>query len=408
MPGPTREIVAAWDAEDPLAPFRDRFAIPDENLLYLDGNSLGRPPAATAEFLSRVITEEWGTGLVRSWSSWIDWNRRLGDMLAAHLLGAAEGEVTLSDSTSVNLYKLASAVVSDAPGRILFDAGDFPTDRYIVAGLAEERGLTAQAIRPAELETALGDDVSLVVLSLVDYRTGELLDMARVNAVAREAGARVLWDLSHAVGVVPLDLAGTGAELAVGCTYKHLNAGPGAPAFLYLHRRLQPVLRQPIHGWFGQRDQFVMGPDYDPVDGIERFVVGTPPILSLAAVEPALDVCVDAGIERIRHKSVRQCELIISLADAWLPRYGISVTSPRASDRRGGHVCLRGADTWRLCQALTEDGVICDFRAPDFLRLAPAPLYTRYTDVWDAMDRLRTILAEGRHEHFPTELSRVT
>jgi kynureninase len=411
----TRETVAAWDVEDPLAPFRGRFTIADESLLYLDGNSLGRPPSATPEFLAEVITEQWGSGLVRSWSSWIDWARRLGDVLGTRLLGAAEGEVVLSDSTSVNLYKLAAAALTawaeenpGITGTILFETNDFPTDRYVVQGLAAERGLTARGIDVAELEAALGEDVALVVLSLVNYRTAELLDMASVNAMAREAGTRVLWDLSHAVGAVPVQLATAGAELAVGCTYKHLNAGPGAPAFLYVRQELAPELRQPVWGWFGQRDQFGMGPDYDPVAGIERFLVGTPPVLSLAAVQPALEVCTDAGIDEIRRKSIRQCELIIELADRWLSEYEIAVASPRSADRRGGHICLRGPSAWQLCQALAQAGVICDFRAPDFLRLAPAPLYTRFVDVWDAMDQVRTILADGRHERFPAKLSRVT
>ncbi|WP_027942691.1 kynureninase [Amycolatopsis taiwanensis] len=411
MPNLTRESVAAWDANDPLAPFRGRFAIADEKLLYLDGNSLGRLPAATPDFLAKVVTEEWGAGLVRSWSSWVDLAGRLGDLLGTRLLGAAEGEVVLSDSTTVNLYKLASAALAASDSRrrtILYDATDFPTDRYVVQGLVAERGLTARSVDPSELPGALGDDVALVVLSLVNYRTAELHDMARVNTMAREAGARVLWDLSHAAGAVDVQLAASGAELAVGCTYKHLNAGPGAPAFLYVRRDLQSALRQPIWGWFGQQDQFAMGPDYDPVDGIERFLVGTPPILSLAAVQPALEICADAGIDGIRRKSVRQCELIIELADRWLAPYGISVASPRDQERRGGHVSLRGPETWQLSQALVEAGVICDFRTPDVLRVAPAPLYTRFTDVFDAMERLRTILEQGDHLRFPAERGRVT
>jgi kynureninase len=411
MPDLTREALADWDKRDPLASFRSKFVIADESVLYLDGNSLGRLPSATPDFVAKVLRQEWGAGLVRSWSSWIDWTARLGDLLGTRLLGAAEGEVVLSDSTSVNLYKLASAALSASePGRrtVLYDVTDFPTDRYVVQGLAAERGLSARGVEPSELENALGADVALVVLSLVNYRTAALLDMPRVTAMARTAGARVLWDLSHAAGVVDVQLAASGAELAVGCTYKHLNAGPGAPAFLYVRRDLQPVLRQPIWGWFGQRDQFAMGPGYDPAESIERFLVGTPPILSLAAVEPALETCVDAGIAEIRRKSVRQGELIIELADRWLGSHGLSVASPREAERRGGHVCLRGPGTWQLCQALAEAGVITDFRAPDFLRLAPAPLYTRFVDVFDAMDRLRTILDQGAHLRFPAELSRVT
>ncbi|ONI81708.1 kynureninase [Actinosynnema sp. ALI-1.44] len=409
----TRRMAEELDAADPLARLRDRFVIDDPGLVYLDGNSLGRLPAATADFLDAVVRDQWGTGLVRTWHTWIDWASRLGDRLAEHVLGARPGEVVLSDSTSVNLYKLAAAVLAGSPERrtIVLDAEDFPTDRYIVQGLAAERGLSVRALPSDvdagldldELSAALDDDVALVVLSHASYRSGALNDMAAVNALARRAGAVVLWDLSHSAGVFPVQLHASGADLAVGCTYKYLNGGPGAPAFLYVRKELRSTLRQPIWGWFGQRDQFRMGTDYHPVDGIERFLVGTPPVLSLAAVDPALAVVEEAGVARIRDKGKRLGEFVIDLAPT-----GMRVASPLDSDRRGGHVTLEHPDAWRICQALGHVGVICDYREPNRLRIGPSPLYTRFVDVWDAMDRLRDLLASRAYEQWGDAPGRVT
>jgi kynureninase len=414
-----RRLAEALDAADPLAGFRDRFVVDDPDLLYLDGNSLGRLPAATPDAVAAAVREQWGGGLVGSWHSWIDWGTRLGDRLAAHVLGARPGEVVVADSTSVNLYKLAAAALDAAPGRgtVVVDAEDFPTDRYVVQGLADQRGLAVREVRsdiddglsPDALRAALGTDVGLVVLSAVSYRSGALLDLAAVEALAAGVGARVLWDVSHAAGVVPLDLAGSGASLAVGCTYKYLNGGPGAPAFLYVRQDLQAALRQPIWGWFGQRDQVRLGPAYDPVDGVGRFCVGTPPVLSLAALGPALDLAEEAGLPRLREKSVRQGELVVELAERWLVPLGFRLASPRAASRRGGHVTLEHPDAWRICQALAAGaGVVADHRVPDRLRLGPSPLYTRYVDVWDALERIRDLVAAGGHERFPREPSRVT
>jgi kynureninase len=416
-PGPSRADALAWDEADPLASFRDRFCLGDDDLIYLDGNSLGRPPRAARDRIEEVVTAGWAGQLARAWPSWIDWNQRLGNILAAHVLGGAEGEVVLSDSTSVNLYKLAGAAISDAPGRtvLVYDGADFPTNRYIMQGLAAARGLQTRELLPdtgsdplGRLAAALGDDVALVTLSLVNFCSGARLDMAQVNELARQSGTRVLWDLSHAAGVVPVRLAADQAELAVGCTYKYLNGGPGAPAFLYVRNDLQARLRQPIWGWFGQREQFVMAPGHDPVDGIDRFQVGTPPILSLAAAEAGLELCAEAGLEEIRRKSVDLCELMIALADRWLASRGLIVASPREAVHRGGHVALRGPDTWPLCQALAAAGVVGDFRPPDVLRLAPTPLDTRFVDVWDAMDRIRVILDQGDYRRLPRTPARVT
>ncbi len=417
--GIPRTVAEELDAADPLAEFRKRFVISDPELIYLDGNSLGRLPADTPDLLRAVVEEGWGGGLVRSWERWIDWGARLGDRLAEHVLGARPGEVVVSDSTSVNLYKLAGAALGAAPGRgtVLIDAEDFPTNRYVMQGLADQRGLRLRRL-PSDLDggldldvlrSALDEDVALVVLSLVSYRSGALMDMARVNELARSVGTRVLWDLSHAAGAVPVDLAADGADLAVGCTYKYLNGGPGSPAYLYVRRALQSRLRQPVWGWFGQREQFRMGPDYDPVPGIERFLVSTPPLLSLAAIEPALALVEEAGVARIRAKGLRLGRLADDLADAWLTPLGFRAASPRPPERRGAHLSLRHPDAWRICRALAADAkVVCDYRVPDRLRIGPSPLYTRFTEVWDALSRIREVAAEGTYVSRPADLARVT
>jgi len=414
----TRAAAGALDAADPLAAFRSRFAGVADDLLYLDGNSLGRLPADTPAAVARVVEQEWGRGLVGSWSGWVEQSRRIGDVLAAGVLGARPGEVLVSDTTSVDLYKLLVAGVDARPGRdvLVCCADDFPTDRYIVAGVAEQRGMTVREV-PAHIDTGLDTDVlaaaldervSVVVLSQVAYRSGALVDIAEVTALARAAGALVLWDLSHSAGAVPADLTAAGADLAVGCTYKYLNGGPGAPAFLYVRRELQAQLRQPIWGWFGNRDQFAMGTAYDPADSVDRFAVGTPPVLAMAAVEVGARLSAEAGIERLAAKGQALTELVIALADEWLTGYGVTVASPRAAARRGSHVSLAHPQAWQLTQALIDRGVVPDFRTPDRLRLGPAPLYTRFVDVWDALDRLRALLADGAHEAYPTERARVT
>ncbi len=416
----TRVGAERLDAVDVLAGYRDRFVIADEGTIYLDGNSLGRLPRETPGFLDSVVSEGWGRRLVGSWQEWIEWSAALGDRLASAVLGAKPGEVVLSDSTSVNLYKLATAALDDAePSRrtIVVDAEDFPTNRYIVQGLAHARGLNVRAMRTDldegatinDLTAALDEDVALVVLSMVSYRCGALLDLAAVNEAARARGTRVLWDLSHAVGAVPVNLAASGTKLAVGCTYKYLNAGPGAPAFLYVRRDVQPSLRQPIWGWFGQRDQFGMGAEYEPVEQVGRFLVSTPPVLSMAPLGPALTVIEEAGIERLRTKGMRLCEFTVDLTQRWLEPYGFRLASPASADRRGAHVALEHPDAWRICQALaTKAQVVCDFRVPQRIRLTPAPLYTRFVDVWDAIDRLRHVMSSRQYQDFPTGRRRIT
>ena len=418
----SRAAAAALDDADPLAPSRARFAGTDDDgpgrLVYLDGNSLGRMPLDTPAALTRAVEDEWARGLVGSWSGWVEHATRIGDALAAGVLGARPGEVLVADTTSVDLYKLVVAAADARPGRdvLVCCADDFPTDRYVVAGIAEQRGMTVREV-PAHIDEgldtavlagALDERVAVVVLSQVAYRSGALVDVATVTALARAAGALVVWDLSHAAGAVVADLHAAGADLAVGCTYKYLNGGPGAPAFLYVRRELQDQLRQPIWGWFGQRDQFEMGPAYDPVPGIERFAVGTPPVLAMAAVEVGVGLVAEAGIERVQAKGRALTDLMVALADEWLTGYGVALASPRDAARRGAHVSLAHPQAWQLTQALVDRGVVPDFRTPDRLRLGPAPLYTRFVDVWDGMDRLRDVLATGAHESYPAERSRVT
>jgi kynureninase len=402
-PDLTRAAAEALDAADPLAPFRERFAIADERLLYLDGNSLGRMPLATRDRVA-ALAAEWGERLVTGWHDWIDAPRRAGDVLAG-LIGARGGEVLVCDSTTVNLYKLCSAALDErGHGTLVTDRDNFPTDRYVLEGLAAQRGCALEILdAPGVVPDAL------IVLSHVDYRSGALADMRAVTAEARAAGSTMIWDLCHSAGAVQVDLRAARAELAVGCTYKYLNAGPGAPAFLYVADELQERLRSPIWGWFGQRDQFAMERDYDPVDGIERFLAGTPTILAVAAVEEGAQLTHEAGIGAVRTKSIAQTELAIALHDAWLAPLGFELGSPREAERRGSHLALRHELAWPICRALIERAdVIPDFRGPDTIRLGIAPLYTRYVDVWDALDRLRGLVERGEHREVDAARGRVT
>lgn len=402
-----RAQAEARDASDALAPFRDEFAIVEDGTIYLDGNSLGRLPYATLGRIEQVVAGGWGTGLVRSWDDWVDLPTRVGDLLGASLLGARPGEVAIADSTSVNLYKLADAALDAHPhGRVIVtDDQNFPTDRYVLQGLAAQRGLELRAFASdpvhgpdgdslgAALRTThpAGADIALVCLSHVGYKSGAIADMATLTWLAHEVGAPVLWDLCHSVGAVPIDLTGSGADLAVGCTYKYLNAGPGAPAFAYVRSEVQPFVRQPIWGWFAQEDQFEMGPEYRPVTGIRQQVVGTPPVLGVVAVEEGVGILARAGMDALRAKSVALTEFAVELHDEWLAPVGFTLASPRDPDRRGSHVSLAHPEARKLCQALIEQGVVPDFRTPDVVRLGLAPLYTRFVDVWDGMDRLRAL-----------------
>jgi kynureninase len=415
---PDRSYAQELDAADPLAGFRDRFAWPDERLIYLDGNSLGPLPLATRARIDEVVAQDWGAGLVRSWDRWIDLPRLAGEALG-QLIGAAPGQVIVCDSTTINLYKLACAALDARPGRtvIVTDDDNFPTDRYVLAGIAAQRGCELRMIRtdmdqgisPSAVRGAVDEHTALVSLSHVAYRSGALADMAAITEAVHEAGALALWDLCHSVGAVPADLDACGADLAVGCTYKYVNAGPGAPAFLYVRADLQDRLSQPIWGWFGQRDQFAMGPQYQPAPGIDAFLTGTPQIIGTVAVEEGARLLGEAGIGRLRAKGVALTGYLISLADEWLARYGFAVASPRDSARRGSHVCLRHPEAWRICQALIQAGVIGDYRTPDRLRLGPAPVITAFADVWDALDTLRRLAADpGSYADLRAEPARMT
>ena len=400
----TRAGAEHLDAADLLAPFRDRFVIDDPSVIYMDGNSLGRLPIATERRLARLIHEEWGGELIRAWDHWLTLPSDVGDRLGAALLGAAPGQVVVSDSTTVNLYKCAVAALDARPDRrvIVTDKENFPTDRYVFEGLAAQRGLTLRMVESDPVDgltaklaaDAIDDDVALVSFSHVAYASGAIADMGPVTEAAHRAGALALWDLSHTVGSFPAQLDANEVDLAVGCTYKYVNGGPGAPAFLYVRHARQRELRQPIWGWFGQRDQFEMGPAYDPVPDVTQFLVGTPPVLGLVAVNEGVKLLAEAGIDALREKGLALTSYLIDLHDEWLAPLGFQVGSPREAAHRGSHVSLRHPDARALCPALISHGVIPDFRTPDRVRFGPAPITTRFVDVWDAMDCLRTLAAQ--------------
>jgi kynureninase len=399
---------AALDAADPLAAFRRRFAVPDASVVYLDGNSLGRPPLRAIERLAHVATEEWAGELIRGWDHWLAEPRRVGDLLGTGLLGARPDEVVICDSTTVDFYRLASAALEARPERrfIVTDRANFPTDRYVLEGLARDRSREIAWLDPApidgptvaDVEAALAahpGDVALVTLSHVNYRSAAIADLPAITRLAHEAGALVLWDLSHSAGSVPVDLATNEVDLAVGCTYKYLNGGPGAPAYLYIRSDLQGALRNPIQGWFGQADQFEMGQGFRPMGGIGGWLTGTPGILGLAAAEEGIRISVEAGIEAIRAKGIALTEYAIALHDAWLAPVGFTLGSPREATRRGAHVSVRRADARELTRRLIAAGVLPDFRAPDSIRLGLSPLTTSFADVARGMGILRDLAGAG-------------
>jgi kynureninase len=396
---------AELDENDPLRQFRDRFVEDEPDLIYLDGNSLGRLPKATAERLTHVVSDEWGRELVRGWDHWIDDALRVGDLIAAQVVGASAGEVAVSDSTTVNIYKLADAALGARAGKryIVVARDEFPTDRYVLEGLAgrhgmELRWITSDPITGVTVDDvagALDHDVALVVLSLVNYRSSAFTDMAPITAAVHDAGALILWDLSHAAGAVPIDLEHSGADLAVGCTYKYLSAGPGAPAFLYVRRALQGALHNPIQGWFGQRDMFAMGPTYDPEPGIRAWLTGTPGIIAVAAVEEGVRLTAEAGMAAIRHKSTALTEFGVELLDERLTPRGCTLGSPRDPVRRGAHIAIRHPRAKELTGQLMARRVISDFREPDSLRFGMPPLTTGFSDVARGVLALEELLRES-------------
>jgi kynureninase len=399
-----RAAYLALDQADPLASFRSEFVIDDEALIYFDGNSLGRLPKATATGIDRVLNVEWGSRLIRSWrETWMDLPVRVGDLIGTGLLGAAPGETVVSDNTTVSLYKAISAALDARPDRrsIVIERGNFPTDRYVIESLAKQRNLEirwVEELSPSglvadDLRAVLDDAVAVVVLSHVDYRSAAILDMCELTTVIHEVGAMVIWDVCHSVGAVPIDVRKAEADIAVGCTYKYLNGGPGAPAFTFVSRACQSELVQPIWGWWGRADMFDMAQGYVRHPDIRAWLTGTPGILSMAAVETGVEMVVRAGVDQIRRKSVALTASAVALYDAWLTEMGMGMASPREPTSRGSHVTLTHPDAAGLTDALAANGVIPDFRRPDGIRIGLAPLTTRFVDVYDGLAVLRGLLS---------------
>lgn len=407
----TRQDCEARDRADPLAPLREQFVLP-EGVIYLDGNSLGVLPRATPARIREVVECEWGQDLIRSWNTagWIHLPHRVGAKIA-RLVGAEAGELTAADSTSVNLYKVLVAASrlaqADAPERrvILSERSNFPTDLYIAQSVAQELRWALELVEADEIEARLGPDVAVLMLTHVNYRTGRMHDMAVLTRRAHETGALAIWDLAHSAGAVPVDLKGCDADFAIGCGYKYLNGGPGAPAFVWVHPRHADRFWQPLAGWMGHASPFEFTPDYKPAAGIARYLCGTPPILSMAALECGVDTVLAAeplgGMAALREKSLALTQLFMDLVEERCAGHGLALVSPREDALRGSQVCLtREEGGYAIVQALIARGVIGDFRAgdarmPDILRFGFTPLYCRHVDVWDAVEHLRAVLESG-------------
>ncbi len=408
----TRQDALALDARDPLAALRAQFSLP-EGVIYLDGNSLGVLPTATPARVAAAVADEWGSGLIRSWNSagWVDLPRRVGDKIG-RLIGAGPGQTLAADSTSVNLFKVLSAALAivkaggDTQRRVIVsERSNFPTDLYIAESLARQHGFTLKLVEPDEITAQFDGTLAVLMLTHVNYRTGRMHDMAALTRAAHACGALALWDLAHSAGAVPVDLIGTDADFAVGCGYKYLNGGPGAPGFLWVHpRQLERMehdgLWQPLSGWFGHAAPFEFSPHYRPAAGIVRFSCGTPPVLGLTALETGVDTVLAAeslgGLAALRRKSLALTCHFITLVEKHCAGRGLSVITPRTEGERGSQVNLARAEgAYAIVQALIARGVIGDFRAPDNLRFGFTPLYTRFVDVWDAVDHLRQVLESG-------------
>ena len=402
----SREACLALDRADALAPLRAQFDLPP-GVIYLDGNSLGALPRTAAARVQQVVAGEWGRGLIRSWNSagWIDLPQRVGNKIA-RLVGAGQDELVVADSTSVNLFKVLSAALriarADAPGRtrIVSERGNFPTDLYIAESLARDHRMTLQLVEPDEIPASLDDGVAVLMLTQVNYRSGRLHDMAALTGAAHAAGALTVWDLAHSAGALPVDLGGCDADFAVGCGYKYLNGGPGAPAFVWAHPRHAERFWQPLAGWMGHAAPFDFTPDYRPAAGINRFLCGTPALLSLAALECGVDTVLAAeafgGMAALREKSTALSDLFIRLVEQRCAGMGLVLAAPREAARRGSQVSFSHPHGgFAIMQALIARGVIGDFRAPDILRFGFTPLYSRFVDVWDATDHLLAVLQSG-------------
>jgi kynureninase len=419
---PSREFAVQLDQEDSLASYREQFVANDPDLIYLDGNSLGRLPKPVIERMKKAVEEEWGTDLIRGWNKgWWESPSRIGDKIGS-LLGAAEGQVVVADQTSINLFKLAAAALSLQPEkkRIITDTFNFPSDLYILQGINHLLGDRHEIVRVgagdnditpdlAALEAAIDEDTALVTLSHVTFKSGYLYDMAYFTKLAHRKGALVLWDLSHSAGAVPIELDQCDVDLAIGCTYKYLNGGPGAPAFLYVNKKIQNEVTSPIWGWWGQKDPFEFELNYQPAPGVQRFLAGTAPMLSTLAMEEALNPLLEAGMDALRAKSVLMTDYASYLTDNILAPLGFSLGSPRDSARRGSHISIRHEEGYRINRAMIEElNVIPDFRAPDNIRLGFAPLYVSFTDIWEGFDRIRRVVEEKRYEKYPKQKLTVT
>ena len=419
-----REYALELDQNDPLAGYRSKFVITDPNLCYLDGNSLGRLPHATVKAVSDFLSQEWGNEVVTGWSHWIDEAQVAGDLLGRAVLGAGPGQVLVCDTTSVNFYQLCVAAIKARPGRktLITDAANFPTDRYILKGIAEQFGLKLiiidnedPAIAENELITAellekyMSEDVAMVTFEVIQYRSGARTDIQSVTDLARSYGALVVWDASHAAGAIEMNFDTCGVDLAVGCTYKYGNSGPGSPAWLYVNKKIQKELQVPILGWFGNEDQFGMGPDFEKAEGIRGFQIASPSIIGIRGVQVAFAMIEEAGIDVIASKAAIGTQMMIDLYDEWLAPLGYTLLTSRNPKERGGHISIGHPDAARICVALRKfANVIPDYRTPNAIRLAIAPLPTSYVEIWDGFQRIRDLTQTRQYEKVEGSDSRVT
>lgn len=420
----TRDDVLRLDAEDGLAHFKSQFLIADPELCYLDGNSLGRMPKQTIDVINNFLHDEWGRKVVDGWNDWIDEASQSGDLIATSALGAAPGQVLACDTTSVNLYQLCSAAIKARPGRkkIITDMANFPTDRYVLQGLAKEHGLELimidnenstfavhERITPEILAPYLSDDVALVSLQVIQYRSGARSDIKELTELVRSHGALLVWDAAHAVGAIALEFDENGVDLAVGCTYKYGNSGPGAPAWLYVSKDLQRELQVPIQGWFAQRDQFAMGTHFERSSEIRGFQIATPSIIGLRCVNTGFAMIEQAGIAAIEAKARMGTSLMVELYEQWLAPLGFELKSPREASLRGGHIALAHQEARRISGTLrTHQKVIVDYREPAQIRVAISPLATSFMEIYDGFDRIRQSVANQEYLSMESATTRVT
>ena len=419
-----REYALELDRNDPLAHFKSQFVVSDPEICYLDGNSLGRLPKATVVAINSFMVDEWGPEVVTGWGHWVDEAQPTGDLLGAAALGAGPGQVLVCDTTSINFYQLCLAAINARPGRktIITDAANFPTDRYILDGIAKQLGLNLVIINNEDpaiavherittevLAPYLNNDVALVTLEVIQYRSGARTDIKSITDQVRAVGGLVVWDASHAVGAIELNLDANGVDLCVGCTYKFGNSGPGSPAWLYVSTRIQEQLQVPIQGWFAQEAQFEMGPVFERATGIRGFQIASPSLMGIRCVQTAFSMIQEAGIDAIAQKAAIGTQMMIELFDAWLAPLGLELNTSRLSHERGGHISLVHPDAAQICIALRKiSHVIPDYRTPNSIRLAISPLPTSYVEIWDGFDRMRDLVASGRYKEVEEGGSRVT